>query len=427
MTSGWGGGERSDGAVYVCYDFKVAFSSEIPVILDHRDWVWAFLRSELKTQELPFIRLSSKFSIQNNWFRFAHAPFFIIHWENLERSSGAIVEELVGILGKERANDRVIIVTTNPTHKDVVYFSELGVSKILTLSKLPVVQEKVRRELHQYIAKEHPTKKISELPLQDIYKRIDLMARKKEAKNIEKLEADFQSLDPEICPKDSAREKDIQASLMFLRKDYPAAIDLWMEAIEKNQNFYRAYNNLIHCFVRMKNHKEAINLLKKMNLINNNNISRILTLGELHLKIKERAHAQHYFEKAVQKDPLCHRAINSLAEILFTDGNLQESHLCLMKSLLKPQLSTKLNARGVRLLTKGEVTKALVHYQKASFILREQERSHLLFYNIALCNVKLKKIRDAHMFLMLSYIKSPKFEKTKKLLMMLRGAQKGSA
>ena len=57
----------------------MAFSNEILVILDRRDWVWSFIKTELKARAAPFVRIPSKVSLQNNWFRFSKSPFFVVH------------------------------------------------------------------------------------------------------------------------------------------------------------------------------------------------------------------------------------------------------------------------------------------------------------------------------------------------------------
>ena len=323
-------------------------------------------------------------------------------------------------LGKHDALERIVILTSNPTHQDVVYFAELGVNKVITIANRPYVLDNARKDFHHHINR--LKKEINVDPLHAIYKGIDALIQKDDAHGLVQLEQLFLDLDKSLVPKDSAKDRDIQASFAFIRKDYETAGKLWDDAIQKNPNFYRAYNNLIQCYIAKKDYQLAIELLRKMNAINNNNISRTLILGVVHLRRKERAHAQHHFQNAYEKDPFCYKALNALAEIYFGEDQLQESHACLVKSMLKSQMGSKLNIKGVRLLEKGEIALALVHYEKASYVLREQERSHLIFYNIGLCLVKMHQFKEAKGFLVLSYIKHPKFEKTKKLLVMLKKA-----
>ena len=102
-------------------------NKEAVVLMDDDTWLWELTQKALSRSGVKFIKTPSNLTIRQSWSRFHDTPFMIIHWENKHRQGGALIEEILEIDQRYDAANKLIVVTTNPIHEDVVYFSELGI------------------------------------------------------------------------------------------------------------------------------------------------------------------------------------------------------------------------------------------------------------------------------------------------------------
>ena len=202
----------------------------------------------------------------------------------------------------------------------------------------------------------------------------------------------------------------------YCRGNNEKALKLWKKALDKNPNYYRAYNNMITYYRQEGDYEAAYALMQKMQELNKSNIARLVSMGELHAESNEEVKAEHCFKSALERDRYCGRALNGLAEIRFWQGRLDDSRELLLKSKIAYRVAAKLNRVGIDLVKKGKYKDALEHYCKAQYVLPQQEKGPLLFYNIGLCYSRWGKFDQAKEFLKIALVKEPKYIKAQRLL-----------
>jgi len=395
------------------------------VIIDSDQWLIDLARSTLAVMQTPFLRMQSNASFRNSWERFNNAPFFLIHWENQLRPAGALIEEFLEIDGDNDILNKVVIVTTNPIHEDVVYFSELGIKRVIRVRQREQDLQRAKTEITSNIKSiMSPTNATSEEYLwRGIQSRIDNLSDDFSEEELSEIEtaiefAAAQATHPEM--KGSARELDAKAALQAKRKNFHAATRLVQDAIEINPNFFRAWNTLIEIKRTMGDHATAYALLQKMQLHNRNSVRRLVALGEEQLSLNETEKAEHYFLSALDRDPRSARALNGMAEIMFTREQLDEVSRLLSKSTMVEKFAKKLNHQGIELVRSKNFELALKHYINAQHVLPQSNKSPQLLFNMALCYAKWGRQDMAAKFLHLAIIKNPGYEKAKKLLLDLQ-------
>ena len=126
---------------------------EIFAIMDDQSWIWNLVRSCLEKASHDYVRLPSSVPIRDSWNRFCDGARIIVHWEAKGRSGGAIIEEILDVEPNFNVGDRIITLVQNPTHEDVVYFSELGVRRIIKIRNRQADLEKSVDELNHHLSK----------------------------------------------------------------------------------------------------------------------------------------------------------------------------------------------------------------------------------------------------------------------------------
>jgi hypothetical protein len=126
--------------------------NEILVVTDDQTWIWALVSTHLAALGMDHVRLPSTIPVRQSWERLKHAQRIVIHWECKLRSGGAVIEEILDVQPDFDVAERVIVVTTNPTHEDVVYFSELGIRRIIRLRNREKDLHTAGRELDMHLA-----------------------------------------------------------------------------------------------------------------------------------------------------------------------------------------------------------------------------------------------------------------------------------
>src|SRR6185503_18487928 len=107
--------------------------NETLVIMDDQTWIWNLVSTHLGFLNLEHVRLPSTVPIRHSWERLKGAGRIVIHWEAKSRSGGAVIEEILDVQPSFDVGDRIVVLTTNPTHEDVVYLAELNVRRIVKL------------------------------------------------------------------------------------------------------------------------------------------------------------------------------------------------------------------------------------------------------------------------------------------------------
>lgn len=392
-------------------------NNEATIFMDDSSWVWEFTKVALEKFGHPFIKTSSHMHIRQSWNRFHRAPFIIIHWEGKHRTGGAIVEEILEIAPHFDVSSRIIIITTNPVHEDVVHFSELGITRVirprLREKDLNHAIEEILQNLRQICGDDRSPHR------DDIWLKvttaIDCAPNNPPPAFINKITSIIKKLqDPTKKP--IPKEIEALASLNMKTGELKEAESLLLKALDSNPNYFRGWNRLIEIRRRQGQHAEAYALLQKMQMQNRSSAKRLVAMGEVQLALKDHFKAESFFRSALDKDAWCSNALNGLAEVTFAQNHLDETRQLLSKSSLAYKFAVKLNAHGIDLARQERYDEALEHYSKAQYVLPQQEKSPQLFYNIALCYAKWGRPVMAKEFLELALIKEPNYKKAMRTL-----------
>ncbi len=385
-------------------------------VMDDTSWIWSLSQLCMTKAGLKFLRLPSQATIRHSWSRFRNAPVILIHWESKGRQGGAIVEEILDVDPNYDVANKVIVLTSNPIHEDVVYFSELGIRRIVRIRNRDKEIEANKLELtHHLTEATQPNPKPSiEVLWRKVLSAIDRLPATPNTAILQRIEENILKLRGTSKP--MARDIDALASVRYHRGEIAEAFAGWQAALDGNPNYFRSYNNMIAAHRSQEQHTEAYMLMQKMQMLNRSNISRLVAMGETQLALNDDRKAEHYFRSALEKDAWCSGALNGIAEIKFRQDDLETARTMLEKSALSYRFASKLNLQGIEMVRRGRYDDALEHYSKAQYVLPQQEKGPQLFYNIGLCYSRWNKPVMAVEFLKLAIIKEPNYKKAQRLM-----------
>jgi len=389
-------------------------AGETLVIMDDKTWIWGFVKAQLVKSQVSFVWLPSKITIQQSWQRFKDANHMIIHWESPDRNGGAIIEEILATDPHYDVAGRIVVLTTHPTHEDVVYFAELGLRKILRVRQRDFDMKRSAAELATLLLDKPPSDKAEAL-WQKIQRAVETLGENEPEAKIAAIEKGIFNMGTEAIDP-SARLLDALGSLALARKDQAKAESYWRTALDKNPNHYRTYNHLSALYRQQGKPRDAFALMQKMQALNSANVNRLVAMGEIHGDMNDDFKAENFFKSALARDPSAGAALNGLAELRFRQGNLDESRQLLARSTQAYKVAAKLNQRGIEFVRGGQFEDALKHYTKAQYVLPHQDKGPMLFYNIGLCYARWGKSDMAREFLKIALIKDPTYKKAMKLL-----------
>jgi tetratricopeptide (TPR) repeat protein len=296
----------------------------------------------MEDNDLAFVRIPSDSPFRQSWNRFKNADRMVIHWEAKGRPGGAIVEEILDVSPRFDVGEHIIVLTTDPTHEDVVYFSELGIKRIIRIRNREKERAQAAAELKHHLLTPVGRDNKEKAWLK-VLRAIDTLPPEAPITFIEKLDKTIERLRDQTP---SARYLDASASIAFRMGDPDRAHKLWMSALDRNPNYYRTYHNLIAFHRHTGKNSDAMALMQKMQELNKANISRLVGMGELQMETEDEARAEFYFKSALDRDQQCAGALNGLAEIRFHQGDLEESRRLLAKSHLAYKAAANLNKLG---------------------------------------------------------------------------------
>jgi len=338
----------------------------------------------------------------------------IIHWEGKSRSGGALVEEILDINSKFDVAQRVIILTTNPVHEDVVYFTELGIKRIIKLRHREQDLQGAASEFKKHLTEDFSTNP-SEILWNKIQRAIDFIPKTNNQNRILKIKRALDHQKRQLT-KPSSRLLDALASVASLEKKPLEAERLWLEALKVNPNYFRAYNNLVKHYKAVGSHESALGILQRIHQVNKARISRQVDFGDIYLSLQKDQKAIQHYNKALEKDQFCSKALTGLADIRFRQNDLDQTKELLSRSPTSHRFASKLNQAGIDLVSERRYREALEHYTKAQYVLPKNEKGPMLFFNIGLCYFRWNKPEMAKKFIQISLVKEPNYKKARDLL-----------
>jgi len=385
-----------------------------PVICDDDSWVWHFVHECLRDNAVNCIKLPSSTSMRRSWQSFKNMERIIIQWEGKTRPGGALIEEILDINPRFDVAQRVIILTTNPVHEDVVYFTELGIKRIIKLRHRERDLQEAASEFKRHLTEDFSTNPV-EVLWNKIQRALEFMPRTNNENSMAKIKRALDHQKQKLN-KPSSRLLDALASVASLEKKPLEAEKLWLESLKINPNYFRAYNNLVKHYKQVGNHESALGVLQRIHQVNKSRISRQVDFGDIYLNLQKDQKAVQHYNKALDKDEYCSKALTGLADIRFRQNDLEQTKDLLSKSATSNTFASRLNQAGIDLVNERKYEEALEHYTKAQYVLPKNEKGPMLFFNIGLCYFRWNKPEMAQQFIQISLVKEPNYKKALDLL-----------
>ncbi len=432
--------------------------AEAIVISDDQDWIWNFARQALHRCGLTPLRLPSSVSLRDSRSRLDNGRPIVIDWACRARPAPALIEELREHYGNGAMTDRIIVLATDVLREDALYFGELGITRLLVLRNRDVELARANRDFlahwqsaatgitHSAFAGSRTDAQWRSL-LRHIDTAMEHYWEKREGRvedsNGASVSVDFaiaSSVAAERALGDKAwaalierargflgrgggaaidagaRDLDLEASLLVLLDRPSDALQRWLRACELNPNFHRAHINLSRCLRNLGRHEEALAIVRHRHEQNRKSIGLLVEMGDIHLAANEIDKASHHYQLALDRDAASEAALNGMAQVKFARGELKECRQLLARSGSSAKAAARLNAMGIELVRAGKFAEALELYTRAQFVLPQQEKGPMLFYNMGLCYLRWGRSEIARDFIKLALIKDPAYPKAKSLL-----------
>ena len=387
--------------------------NETPVLSDRNSPVWTITSAILKNLGIPHVRIDPEVDT-SRWFgRFQTAPHLFYHWESARQSRGVLIEDLVEHTPLYDVADRLIILTSTPTREDVIAFHELGIQRVVRINRTKTGKEKARREIEIHCRSLGDKTKLRWLRLQRLLNNLtpDSPAEQREQATLM-----LEKLNAESGYRYKAMHTEAKATLHLINGQEERAEELWKRSIEMNPNFYRAYNNLARYYESVGRTAEALAIHQKLQNLNRDNIGRMVSIATLHHSRQDLHKAEHYYQLALEKNPLCAAARNGMARLAFDAGDYEGAKNWLARSGKTDDIASNLNEKGIRLVRQERYKEALEHYSNALYVLPMQNKGPMLFFNIGLGYHRWGNSQRAAEFLRLALIKQPDYAKARQLL-----------
>ncbi len=429
--------------------------TEAVILSDDQDWVWDFAKQNLHRAGFSPLGLPSSVSLKDSRARLDNGRPIVVDWACRLRPAGAIVEELAELFGGGGVSDRVVILAANILREDAIYFGELGITRFVVLRNRDIDLARASRDfLGQWqaaataLGDKRSTDSRSDAQWRSLLRHVDtamehfwdkIVARRLHGSD----ESDFataSSVSAEralsgqayealierargfIAKPESvgvmapARVLDLEASLFVLAGKPQDALARWSKACELNPNYHRAHVNLSRCLRRLGRFDEALAVIQRRQEQNRQSIHLLVEIGDLHLEANDPLKAEHQYLLALERDSMSSAALNGLAQVKFGSGDLAGCRDLLSRSRTSARAAARFNAIGIDLVKAGRFPEALELYRRAQFVLPQQEKGPMLFYNMGLCYWRWGRHDVARDFIKLALIKDPGYQKAKVLL-----------
>lgn len=390
--------------------------NEIVFLSDRQSpWVWNHVCSFFTKKNLEFIQVDPSKSLRTSWSRIQNTPKLVIHWESGKRLGGAVIEELLQLVPNFDLEERLVVITSDPRHEDYVYFSELGVSTIVEMRNNPIDIKNAAKKLQELFFEDLCANLKQNKLWRMLLIALENLNESSSKDEISHIRAQIEKVG-ELDEHKSARYFHALATYYSKTNQPDPAEEQWQRALQLDGNFFPAKTKMIDLYCQKGDFDKALYILKQSQGRNKNNVSRLVKMGEIHHQLRDIQKAEHYFSTALEKDEYCSAALNGMAAIRFEQGELEESRTLLAQSSMASKVASSLNQQGIVLVRDQKFEEALNHYSKAQYVLPQQDKSPMLFFNMGLCYSRWGKIKSAKQFLQLALIKEPNYIKARKLL-----------
>ena len=429
--------------------------TEAVILSDDQNWVWDFAKQNLHRAGFSPLGLPSSVSLKDSRGRLETGRPIVVDWGCRLRPAGAIVEELSELFGGGGISDRVVILAENVLREDALYFGELGITRFVVLRNREIDLARASSDfLSQWqaaaaaLSDKKSTESRSDTQWRSLLRHVDTAMEhfwdKASARRLHGADdSDFataSSVSAEralsgkaydalierargfIAKPESAgalapaRVLDLEASLFVLADKPLDALTRWSKACEVNPNFHRAHINLSRCLRRLGRFDEALAIIQRKQEQNRQSIHLLVEIGDIYLEANDILKAEHQYMLALDRDSMSSAALNGMAQVKFASGDLAGCRDLLSRSRTSARAAARFNANGIELVKTKCFPEAMELYRRAQFVLPQQEKGPMLFYNMGLCYWRWGRHDVARDFIKLALIKDPAYQKAKVLL-----------
>ncbi|MFK7872640.1 MAG: tetratricopeptide repeat protein [Oligoflexales bacterium] len=385
------------------------------VITDDRKRLWKWIDNTLHELGIRKFRLPSTFRVPESEDLIEKSPYLFIHWES-NRLGGSLIEEILE-QHPHQDLDQIIVLTTSPTKEDVIYFSELCLKNIIHIRWLDTHLLHAKKQISKIINKHNDQQNPYD---QNLLQKIKKHFQNPKKENTDTLLLDLEDKLLQSSPKQTASVLDFKACEMWLKEQPLEAYEAWEKAHEQNPQYPHTLEHQFLAFKQKCNYKMARHTLKKLHQLNKNKASRWLDLGSTHLEQENLQKAEGCFLEAMQRDPHNQKFALTFANLKFLEGEYEVAKKFAAKATSTQELASLLNSQGIQMVRRGEYEAATKHYEKALLVLKNDQKSASIFYNLSLCLYRQGHYEDAAALAQVSLIKEPDHTKALRLLSNLR-------
>lgn len=437
------------------------------VLTDDTDWIWNFARQAVASSGGQPLRLQSSVSLKCSRSRLDGGLPIVVDWNCKGRTALALIEEISEIFADSNLSNRVIVIASNVLREDALCFGELGVDRIVILRNRDVDLVRANRDFVSHwrdcvhrVAAEKAGQTRTDTQWYSLLRHVDAALdqfwNKTSYFDSESGSADGEatlmaSAISEAALSDSAytglvarariflenseanseakgvigsaRSLDLEASLMVLLGRPEEALQKWIQACKLNPNYHRAHINLSRFLRRSGRFAESLSILNRRFEQNRLSVRLLVEIGDAHLEANDLVKAEHMYSMALGRDSMSSAALNGLAQVRFASGELIACRDLLNKSRNSARAAARLNRIAIDLVKTEQFEAALDLYNRAQFVLSQQDKDPMLFYNMGLCYWRWGNNDMARQCIKLALIKDPGYEKAKRFLARMTSSQ----
>lgn len=219
------------------------------------------------------------------------------------------------------------------------------------------------------------------------------------------------------------------ASITFEEGDAASALSLANKALSLRPNDLRCLNLKSRIQLALGQSAEALQTMKAANILNPENIERMIVIGETLRKAGRLDEAFEAFTDAAGRAPDDIRAtggiLNTLSDMGIDAGATAEAALQSREkvNLANPkEVLATFNAAGVAMAKTGNVNGAKKLYETAGKMASDEREKAIIEFNLSILAERAGNIREASEKARLALSIDPSFEKAKSRLDRLQGA-----
>jgi tetratricopeptide (TPR) repeat protein len=322
--------------------------------------------------------------------------FFVASWE-MQPMSGLIFMQKLRKIFKYR-HAPVLIFSQVLKEEEMALAQEFGIKNYLLP---PFTKERILEKVNAMFAEETNLDNT-----QRMLRKIEDWISEKKINEALKVINDVLKPGP-----NAARAYSLNGDIWAQTEHLEKAEKAYRESLKFDEKYVPAMNGLGMLYLKMKKFKEAADQFEIVNRLCPKNLDRMINLGNAYLGNGDDAKAEAMFNQVKVADVSNADASEALGKVEFQRGNLDNAARFFKESGKGEELATYFNSMGIAMVNQGKHDDAIKLYRNAMVVLPDQEKAHLLEFNIALAYKKSNRYGEATGAFARSLIAAPSYEK----------------